>query len=60
MRSRKERTNIANKIRSGNFNRNGNSEVGAEKYERTNQQAVEQSKSRRPRIRVWRAPKEKS
>ena len=60
MRSRGQRLSIANKIRAGNFNRNGNSEVGTEKYERTNQLAVEQNKSRRPRIRVWRAPKEKA
>ena len=60
MRSRKERIDIANKIFAGNFNRNGNSELGVEKYERANRTAMERDQSRRPRIRAWRAPKEKS
>ena len=55
MRSRSQRIAIANKIRAGNFNRNGNSELGAEKYERANRSAMERDQSRRPRIRAWRA-----
>ena len=59
MKSRKQRWDIANKISTSNFNRQGYSEVGTEKIERANRAAMEREQSRRPRIRAWRAPKEK-
>ena len=64
MRSRKERSSIANKISAHNFNRQGYSEVGVEKIERIARLTQQREQSRRPRIRAWRAedhnPKGKS